>query len=71
MTAGFLLASAALYAVTGVLADRARRRLVAEGRLPERVPNYHVPLGGHAWRLALVVGIGAVVSGDCVRGGLA
>ena len=59
--ASFLVASAALYAVTGVLADRSRRRFVAEGRLPETALHYHLPLWGHAWRLGLIVGIGAVV----------
>jgi hypothetical protein len=58
---GFLVASAALYVTTGVLADRGRRRLVAEGRLPDTALHYHLPLWGHAWRLGLLVGVGAVV----------
>jgi hypothetical protein len=56
---GFLVASAALYVATVVLADRNRRRLVAEGRLPATA-LHGVPLSGHAWRLGLLVGIGAV-----------
>ena len=59
----FLVASAALYVATGVLADRSRRRLVAEGRLPETALYYRLPLWGHVWRLGLLVGIGAVVCG--------
>jgi hypothetical protein len=59
--AGFLVASAALYAATGVRADRARRRLVAEGRLPETALHHHLPLWGHAWRLGFLVGVGTVV----------
>src|SRR6476660_4374660 len=58
--AGFLVASAALYVATGVLADRARRRLVAEGRLPATALHHRLSMWGHAWRVALLVGVGAV-----------
>ena len=60
--AGFLVASAGLYVATGVLADRARRRLGAEGRLPEIAPHHRLSVWGHAWRLGLLVGVGAVAS---------
>ena len=59
--AGFLVASVALYAATGVLANGARRRCVAEGRLPEAALHYRLPLWGHAWRLSFLVGVGTVV----------
>lgn len=59
--ASFLVASAALYVVTGLLADHSRQRLVAEGRLPETALCYRLSLWGHAWRLGFLVGIGSVV----------
>ena len=59
---GFLVASAALYVTNVILAGRERRRLVAEGRLPESALASHVPIGAHAWRLAFLAAIGAVVS---------
>jgi hypothetical protein len=58
---GFLVASAALYAATVVLAGRARRRLVAEGRLPNAALHHNLPLWGHAWRIGLLIGVGTVV----------
>ena len=60
--AGFLLASAALYVTAGVLADRGRQRLVAEGRLPPTALHARLGLQGHAWCLALLVGIGTILS---------
>jgi hypothetical protein len=50
---GFLVASAALYAVTIVRANRAREHLGIRS---------HVSIVGHGWRIALLTGIGAVVS---------
>jgi hypothetical protein len=58
--AGFFVASIALYGTTVVLAGRARRRLVAEKRLPEGAVG--ITLWGHAWRAGLLVAVGAVVS---------
>ena len=60
--AGFLVASAALYVTAGVLGDRQRRRLVAEGRLSASALHAGVSLGGHAWRIGLIVGVGTVLS---------
>jgi hypothetical protein len=58
--AGFLVASAALYVAAAVVGERARRRLVAERRLDASA--LRVPPLGHAWRLALLTGVGTVVS---------
>ena len=60
--AGFLVASGALYATIGILAGRHRRRLVAEGRLPESALHYRLPLVGHAWRVGFLVSVGAIIS---------
>ena len=60
--AGFVVATAALYVTTGVLAGRERRRLVAEGRVPASALNSRLPLWGHAWRLGSLLAIGAIVS---------
>ena len=60
--AGFLVASTALYVTAGVLGDRGRRRLVAEGRLPASVLHAGIPLRDHVWRLGLLVAIGTVLS---------
>lgn len=57
---GFVVASAALYVTVVVLAGRARRRLVAENRLPAGALG--VPLSGHAWRASLLVVVGIVLS---------
>jgi hypothetical protein len=59
---GFGVASAALYFTTGVLADRQRRRLVAQGRLPPAALHYHLSVLGHAWRIGMLVAIGTLVS---------
>ena len=60
--AGFLVASAALYVTDGVLGDRQRRRLVAEGRLPASALHAGVSLAGHAWRIGLLGAVGTVLS---------
>ena len=59
--AGFCVASAILYVAIGILADRHRQGLVESGRLAPAA-NMGVPLLGHAWRIAFLVGVGAVVS---------
>jgi hypothetical protein len=58
--AGFLVASAILYVTAAVLAERARRRLIAENRLPASA--LRVPLSGHAWRAGLLLIVGTVLS---------
>jgi len=58
--AGFAAASAPLYLATGVLAERERRRLRREGRLPAAAGG--VPLAGHVWRVGFLLAVGAVVS---------
>lgn len=60
--AGFLVASAALYVAVGILADRQRRRLVAQGRLPPSALEARLSLWGHTWRLGFLVTIGAIAS---------
>ena len=60
--ASFLVASAALYVVTVIRANRQRRHLVATGRLPETVLRRGISLWGHTWRVGFLVGIGVVVS---------
>jgi hypothetical protein len=59
---GFVVASAALYVTVVILADRERRRLVAAGRLPATALRGSLTLGGHAWRMGLLLAIGALVS---------
>jgi hypothetical protein len=59
---GFLVASAALYLTVSILSDRHRRRLVAEGRLPASALESRLPLRGHAWRLGLLLVVGAIAS---------
>lgn len=60
--AAFLVASMALYVTAGIVSDRARRRLVAEGRLPQTVLHARLSILGHAWRLGFLVAVGTVVS---------
>ena len=62
--AGFLAASAALYAAVGVLAERERARLRGEGRLPAVPPRVGLTARawGHAWRVGILAGAGAVAS---------
>lgn len=60
--AGFLVASAALYITVGILSDRQRRRLVAEGRLPASALDSRLPLWGHAWRVGFLLAVGAITS---------
>ena len=59
---GFCVASAALYVTSVVLADRARRRLVADGRLPASALTFRGSVIGHAWRIAVLLAIGTLVS---------
>ena len=59
--AAFLFASAILYITVGVLAKGARRRLVAEGRLPATAVNARLSLWGHAWRLGFLTVVGSAV----------
>jgi hypothetical protein len=57
---GFVTATAISYATVGVLAQRHRDVLVAQGRLPRDAGG--VSLVGHVWRWALLLSAGAVVS---------
>lgn len=59
---GFCVASAALYVTTGILADRGRRRLVAEGRLPATALKFRLSVVGHAWRIGFLLIIGTIAS---------
>ena len=59
---GFCVASAALYVTSGVLADRARRLLVADGRLPASALTFRLSVIGHVWRIAFLLAIGTLVS---------
>ena len=54
------MASAALYVSVVVLSERARQRLVDEGLLDANA--LRVRLSGHAWRFALLAGVGTVLS---------
>jgi hypothetical protein len=58
--AGFVIATLISYATVGVLAERQRKRLVDEGRLDPGAKGVS-PLG-HAWRWALLLGIGTIAS---------
>src|SRR5262245_13393323 len=60
--AGYCVASLALYIASGVLADRDRRRLVDEGRLPASALAVRISFMGHAWRLGAVAGVGLALS---------
>jgi hypothetical protein len=59
---GFCIATAAAYAAVGILARRARRRLVAKGRLPASALHFRLSIVGHAWRIGLLLAIGTIVS---------
>ena len=59
---GFCIATAAAYAAVGILARRARRRLVAKGRLPASALHFRLSIVGHAWRIGLLLVIGTIVS---------
>ena len=59
--AGFLVASAALYIMSLILSGAHRRRLVAQGRLPESALHRRLPLLGHAWRLGFLAAVGSIV----------
>lgn len=59
---GFSVASAALYVTTGILADRGRRRLVTEGRLPATALKFRLSVIGHAWRIGFLLIIGTIAS---------
>ncbi|MEO5818005.1 MAG: hypothetical protein ABIT20_22240 [Gemmatimonadaceae bacterium] len=58
----FIMASAALWMTTLLLADRARRDLVIAGRLPAAALRYRRPLVSHAWRLGALLLVGLLVS---------
>jgi len=58
----YCLASAELYVAAVILADRDRKRLVAQARLPVSALRDRLPLAGHLWRLAALAGAGIVVS---------
>jgi hypothetical protein len=60
--AGFLVASSALYVTVGIVSDRQRRRLVAEGRLPASALNSRLPFWGHTWRVSFLLAVGAITS---------
>jgi hypothetical protein len=57
---GFATATFISYVTVGVLANRQRDALVAEGRLPRNAAG--VSLLGHAGRWAFLLGAGAMVS---------
>jgi hypothetical protein len=57
--AGFMMASAVLYATVGVRARRQQLDLVEAGRLP-RV--FRISLAGHAWRIGFLVAVGTIAS---------
>ena len=57
---GFATATLMSYVTVGVLANRQREVLVAEGRLPHNARG--VSLLGHVWRWAFLLGTGAIVS---------
>jgi hypothetical protein len=59
---GFCVATAAMYVAVGILARRARRRLVAEGRLPASALQFRLSIVGHTWRIGLLLAIGTIVS---------
>ena len=59
---GFCVATAAAYVAVGILARRARRRLVAKGRLPASALQFRLSIVGHAWRIGLLLAIGTIVS---------
>ena len=59
---GFSVSSAVLYVTVVIRADRARRSLVASGRLPASALTTHLPVGGHAWRIGVLLAIGVLVS---------
>ena len=60
--AGFLVANVALYPVVSILAQRQRRELVTQGRLPESALKSSIGMLGHSWRMGFLVGIGAIIS---------
>jgi hypothetical protein len=59
---GFCVATAAAYVAVGILSRRARRRLVAIGRLPASALQFRLSIVGHAWRIGLLLVIGTIVS---------
>ena len=60
--AGFLMANMVLYPVVGILAQRQRRELVSQGRLPATALKGSINLLGHSWRIGALIGVGAIVS---------
>ena len=59
---GFAVSSFGLYVAVVLSARRSRRALVRAGRLPPSALNHHVSIVGHAWRIGLLLGVGAVAS---------
>jgi hypothetical protein len=57
---GLATATLMLYITVGVLANRQRRALVADGQLPRSAGG--VSLFGHVWLWTLLLGAGAIVS---------
>jgi hypothetical protein len=58
--AGFVVASAGLYATVSVLSNRQRRSLVAEGTLP--ATSLRLSFWGHAWRFGCLLAVGVITS---------
>jgi hypothetical protein len=59
---GFCVATAASYVTVGILADRQRRLLVAQGRLPASALHVRLSIAGHAWRIGALLTIGTIAS---------
>jgi hypothetical protein len=60
--AGFCVASAALYVITGILAERGQRRLVADDRLSATALKCRPSVIGHAWRIGFLLILGTIAS---------
>lgn len=58
----FCVASAGLYVASGILAQRHRQHAVARGQLPPSALHFRISFAGHAWRWAVLLSIGVVVS---------
>jgi hypothetical protein len=60
---GFMVSNAVFYPVVGILAQRGRRELVSQGRLPAAALKRRVGFLGHSWRIGFLVAMGAIVAG--------
>jgi hypothetical protein len=60
--AGFCAASFVAYIAIGILAQRNRRDLVAQGRLPKTALRGRTSVLGHAWRWGFLLVVGTVAS---------